>query len=256
MISSKPYQTALRSIRLPGQQPLTLYTLLDRQQYHDPTGAAKRLGICSAAWPLFGMLWPSGVLLAKKMAKSSVVPGQRILEIGCGLALASLVAHRMGRNVTASDRHPMAGRFLSKNLAQNRLPAMVYRYGQWGRDEPVSLADTGAPMLSERYDLVMGSDLLYEPGSPAEVAQFIHEHAAARSEVWLTDANRGYRNQFSRHMAEYGFSLVKDQKIQRLLAYDSVEAPKPYSGRFLLYRRSLSPLSAPTFTKARMRFCL
>lgn len=245
MINNSSFQTALRSIQLPGQKPLTLHTLLDRQQYYDPTGAAKRLGICSAAWPLFGMLWPSGVLLAKKMAKRAVDPGQRILEIGCGLALASLVAHRMGRNVTASDRHPMAGRFLSRNLAKNRLPGMAYRHGQWGQTEPACLADTGAPILSERYDLVMGSDLLYEPDSPADVAQFIHDHAAARSEVWITDANRGYRNHFSRHMAEYGFSLVKDKKIQRPLTYDNTQASTQYSGRFLLYRRNLSVITSP-----------
>lgn len=239
MVISRSYLTTLRTIHLPGQMPLTLHTLLDRQQYHDPTGAAERLGICSAAWPLFGMLWPSGVLLAKKVAKRAIEPGQRMLEIGCGLAIASMVAHRLGKNVTASDRHPMAGRFLTKNLANNQLPEMAYRYGQWGRTEPVSLVDTGAPELSERYEVIMGSDLLYEPDSPAEVSRFIHDHATAKSEVWIVDANRGYRNRFSRHMAEYGFSLAEKQKIQRLFAYNSTEIPKPYSGHFLLYRRDL-----------------
>lgn len=239
MLDSSSYQTALHSIHLPGQKPLTLHTLLDRQQYYDPTGAAQRLGICSAAWPLFGMLWPSGVLLAKKMAKRTVYPGQRILEIGCGLAIASLVAHRLGRDVTASDRHPMAGKFLSRNLANNQLPEMTYRYGQWGQTEPACLEDTGAPALTERYDLVMGSDLLYEPNSPADVAKFIHDHASAKSEVWIMDANRGYRNHFSRHMAEYGFSLAEEKKIQRPFAYNATQAPKMYSGRFLLYRRNL-----------------
>ena len=243
MINTQSYQTILRTIDIPNQKPLEIYTLSDRMQYYDPTGAAERLGICSAAWPLFGMLWPSGVQLAIKIAKKPVNPEQRILEIGCGLAIASLVAHRLGGNVTASDRHPMANHFLNKNLLNNELSEMTYKYGQWGRGEPVSLEDTGAPILSQRYDLIIGSDLLYEPSSPAQVAAFIHDHAAAKSEVWVMDPNRGYRNRFSRSMAEYGFSLAHDQKVQRPFSYSNAEAPQPYSGRFLLYRRTLKSLN-------------
>lgn len=240
MSNAQPYQTLLRTIDVPGQKPLEIYTLLDRQQYYDPKGAAERLGICSAAWPLFGMLWPSGVQLAIKIAKKPVDPKQRILEIGCGLGIASLAAHRLGGNVTASDRHPMARHFLNKNLLNNNLPKMNYKYGQWGRTDPVSLDDTGAPMLSQRYDLIMGSDLLYEPSSPSQVAAFIHSHAAAKSEVWVMDPNRGYRNRFSRSMAEFGFSLDQDKKIQRPFSYSSSEKTEPYSGRFLLYRRDIN----------------
>lgn len=240
MSTTTPYKTALRTIHIPGQEPLEIFTLLDRQQYYDPLGAAERLGICSAAWPLFGMLWPSGLQLAIKIAKKPVDPTQRILEIGCGLGLASMTAHRLGGNVTASDRHPLASRFMAKNLKNNQLPKMPFRYGQWGRTEPVSLTDTGAPILSDRYDLIMGSDLLYDPSSPGQVAEFIHQHAAAKSEVWVMDPNRGYRNRFTRKMAKYGFDLSENKKIQRPFQYSEMDEAEPYSGRFLLYKRDIS----------------
>lgn len=239
MPNTTPYKTTLRTIHIPGQEPLEIFTLLDRQQFYYPLGAARRLGICSAAWPLFGMLWPSGLQLAIKIAKKPVDPDQRILEIGCGLGLASMTAHRLGGNVTASDRHPLAHRFLAKNLLNNRLPSMSFRYGQWGREEPVSLIDTGSPVLSERYDLIMGSDLLYDPSSPAQVAQFIHQHASAKSEIWVMDPNRGYRNRFTRKMAMYGFDLNEDKKIQRPFKYNENDNAEPYSGRFLLYKRDI-----------------
>lgn len=240
MSTTTPYKTALRTIHIPGQEPLEIFTLLDRQQYYDPLGAAERLGICSAAWPLFGMLWPSGLQLAIKIAKKPVDPTQRILEIGCCLGLASMTAHRLGGNVTASDRHPLASRFMAKNLKNNQLPKMPFRYGQWGRTEPVSLTDTGAPILSDRYDLIMGSDLLYDPSSPGQVAEFIHQHAAAKSEVWVMDPNRGYRNRFTRKMAKYGFDLSENKKIQRPFQYSEMDEAEPYSGRFLLYKRDIS----------------
>lgn len=237
MPNNRPYQTQVQTIHISGQEPLEIYTLLDRQQYYDPTGAAARLGICSAAWPLFGMLWPSGLQLAKKIVKRPINTDQKILEIGCGLGLASLMAHRLGANVTASDRHPLAQHFLNKNITKNFLPEIAYRHGQWGVEQAISLKDTGAALVSERYDLVMGSDLLYDPSSPAQVAEFIDQVAAEKSEVWVMDPNRGYRNQFSRVMSGYGFSLVKDKKIQRPYAYNFEEKSLPYSGRFLIYER-------------------
>jgi hypothetical protein len=36
-------------------------SLLDRQQFSDPDGAAERAGICSASWPLFGLRGMKGL---------------------------------------------------------------------------------------------------------------------------------------------------------------------------------------------------
>jgi tRNA1(Val) A37 N6-methylase TrmN6 len=41
--------------------------------------------------------------------------GQRVLEVGCGLALASLIVHRRSGDVTASDCHPLVPEFLRVN---------------------------------------------------------------------------------------------------------------------------------------------
>lgn len=76
-----------------GTSHFEIRSLLDRQQYADPDGAALAAGISSASWPLFGMVWPSARMLANAMQTYDIA-GKLILEIGCGLALASLVIHR------------------------------------------------------------------------------------------------------------------------------------------------------------------
>ena len=124
------YQTKQETIAVAGVADLVIRSLLDRQQFADPLGDAERLGISSATWPLFGMLWSSATHLAARLALRPVLAGERILEIGCGLALASLVAHRRGADVTASDCHPLAGAFLRENLRLNGLLPMKYRHGQ------------------------------------------------------------------------------------------------------------------------------
>ena len=125
------YRTKQERISIAGVDDLVIRSLLDRQQFADPDGAAERLGISSAAWPLFGLLWPSGALLAARLGARPVSAGERILEIGCGLALASLVGHRRGADVTASDRHPLTAQFLAENLRLNGLQPMKYLHGDW-----------------------------------------------------------------------------------------------------------------------------
>jgi hypothetical protein len=129
------YQTKQERIAIVGVDDLVIRSLLDRQQFFDPLGEADRMGISSAAWPLFGLLWPSGAQLAARMALRPVRSRERILEIGCGLALASLVSHRRGADVTASDCHPLAESFLKENLRLNDLAPMKYRHGHWGDPE-------------------------------------------------------------------------------------------------------------------------
>src|ERR1700712_3471807 len=48
---------------------------LDPQQFADADGSAERLGISSAGWPLFGLLWPSGARLAARLAARPVTEG-------------------------------------------------------------------------------------------------------------------------------------------------------------------------------------
>src|SRR5258706_1602288 len=127
------YEVKHERIAIAGTDDLLIRSLLDRQQYSDPLGDAQRVGISSAAWPMFGLVWPSGLHLAARMALRPV-SGERILEIGCGLALASLVGHRRGADITASDCHPQAANFLRENARLNDLPPLKYRHGHWSPD--------------------------------------------------------------------------------------------------------------------------
>lgn len=235
---AKPgYLTKKEKIKIEGVKSLRIKSLSDRQQYYDPDQQALRLGIGPATWPLFGLLWPSAIHLAQHLAERPVCPDEKVLEIGCGLGLASLVGHRRGVRITASDCHPLAEKFLKENLRLNELcSSLKYRHGQWGLDKPLTEEEAGRPVLSGQYDLIVGSDLLYEPDMPSALAAFIHQHAKPAAEVWIVDQNRGYRAAFNRHMAEHGFVLFTDEH----LVDESCERSSRglYRGRLLKYERS------------------
>ncbi|MES2534160.1 MAG: SAM-dependent methyltransferase [Pseudomonadota bacterium] len=229
------YLTKLECVPVEGVADLLIRSLLDRQQFADPLGEAERLGISSAAWPLFGLLWPSGSQLAAQLAAHPVNAGLRVLEIGCGLALASLTGHRIGHDMTASDCHPLAQRFLEANLTLNALPRMKYRHGQWG----ASAGDETEPDTAHRvrvrgrYDLVIGSDLLYERDADATLAAFIARHVTEAGEIWIVDPDRGNRPAFHRQMAAEGFSMREEKLDQRATAIHAA-----YTGRLLVYRHA------------------
>jgi predicted nicotinamide N-methyase len=234
--TSLGYLTQQVSIAVSGVEDLLIRALLDKHQFHDPHQEALNLGISSATWPLFGLPWPSGAHLASRLALRPVTQ-ERILEIGCGLALPSLVAHRRGAQVTASDCHPLAHAFLDHNTHLNGLAPIPYRHGLWGvaaaREDGLPVTtQTPDTLVSGPFDLIIGSDILYERDDQGALAQFIHTHAAATCEIWVVDPNRGNRAAFHRQMAGLGF-VMHDQVLD-MAAQGSKQA---YKGHMLTYTR-------------------
>ena len=230
------YQTKQDRVAIAGVDDLVIRLLLDKQQFSDPHGEAERLGISSAMWPLFGMLWPSGAHLAARVALRPVRAGEKILEIGCGLALASLVAHRRGADVTASDCHPLTEAFLLENLRLNNLAPLKYRSGHWSDPKLVSTPHgTSATVcaVEGRFDLIIGSDVLYERDANATLAGFIARHSSPDAEVWIVDPDRGNRPTFNRQMAAQGFGMSEER-----LHIEATADAAAYKGRLLTYRRN------------------
>lgn len=205
-----------------GGHPYRLRVLVDTLQFSDPDGHAERAGISSATWSLFGQLWPAGALLAHAMDRFDI-EGKRILELGCGIGLASLVLQRRGANVVASDVHPLAEVFLAYNAALNSLPAVSYRHVRW---------DEALPALG-KFDAIVASDVLYERGQAELIAGMVERHAQPVAEVLVTDPGRGNSTRFSRQLEAMGFRMEEE----RCPMQDDDQPP--HRGRMLHFRRGL-----------------
>jgi predicted nicotinamide N-methyase len=171
------------------------------------------------------------------MAARPARASERILEVGCGLALASIVCHRLGADVTASDRHPLVPGFLLENLWLNDLPPLTYRNGDWGADLAQRIHDRH-PVVRGRFDLIIGSDVLYERDEQGQLARFIDRHAMPAAEVLIVDPDRGNRAAFTKRMAAQGFALRTTRLSRRTAGSDD------YKGRLLQYTRG-HPASPP-----------
>jgi len=195
-VVTAPFETATKTLTIAGRG-WHLHTLADRQQFHDPAGEYESAGVIPAHWSFFGVTWEAGLALAECMA-SEPVDGRRILEIGCGLGLPSLVLHARGADITASEIHPLAGRFLATNAALNGLPPLPFVAMDWRRP-PAGLGP---------FDLVIASDVLYEDDQVAGVAAFVRGSCAEHGEFVLADPGRQRVGRLSRALAAAGFDIT------------------------------------------------
>lgn len=143
------------------------------------------------------------------------VNGKSVLEIGCGIGLASLVLNHRGVNITATDYHPEVKSFLDENTHLNKDPDISFVRTSWDDHLPNDLG---------LFDIIIGSDLLYEQEHPENLASFINQHAQKESSVLIVDPRRGYSSRFTRHMTEFGF-------------IHSVIEHKPITGKMLSFKR-------------------
>jgi len=178
-----------------GDTDIHLRTLRDNQQFSDDDGEAETLGISPATWPLFGIVWPSGEVLAHLMHEFEIA-GKRILEVGCGIALASHVLNRRNADITSTDYHPETEGFLNKNSRLNEEQPIPFVRTGWA-DEESGLG---------RFNLIIGSDLLYERGHAEILSKFLDQHAMDHCEIIIVDPGRRHHARFSKLMMKLGYS--------------------------------------------------
>jgi len=196
-------------------------TLLNRRQFSDPDGCAERAGISSASWPLFGLVWPSGLALADEMSRFPIA-GKHILEVGCGIGLPSLVLQQRGADITACDYHPLAEEFLRHNTELNDLTPIQFFKTAW-LDPNFDLG---------RFDLIIGSDLLYERNHPSLLAGFLFDHANPTCQILLADPGRHRCGQIRAKLVSQGYACSESP----LLFAEPNQAS--HQGRLLSFMRA------------------
>lgn len=206
-----------------GDMDVHIRMLRDNLQFHDKDGVAEKLGISSAAWPLFGVVWPSSEVLAHLMADYNVA-GKRVLEVGCGIALASLVLNHRLADITATDLHPETEGFLVHNTGLNEGETIPFVRTGWADEKEDELGV---------FDLIIGSDLLYESEHVDLLAAFVNQHAGVSCDVVIVDPGRGFHAKFSKKMVALGYSHSQEKPENT----DYLE--KKFKGRILTYSRLL-----------------
>jgi predicted nicotinamide N-methyase len=207
------------------QNDFNICSLLDNQQFDEDDYEAAALGITSSTWSLFGIIWPASHILAAEVNTFNFT-GKRVLELGCGIGLASLVLHKMGVDITASDYHPRAQEFLDRNIRENNLPPIKFERVDFEKEN----------QMLGKFDIIIASDILYQPHQAKFVANFISAHSSNDSEVILVDPGRENRSKFTLNMTALGYSYQSRNFNQTLASGIKCK------GQILHYQRLSMPV--------------
>lgn len=151
--------------------------------------------------PYFGILWEAAEGLAEYIAENpKLFRNKTVLELGCGLGLPSLVAAHLGADVLATDFHPDVEEYFKRNCRHSSVECNYQRLN-W-REENVQ----------KKYDVVIGSDVLYESKHPKEVALGLLRFVKEGGTVILSDPGRSYLQQFLIAMKDLG---VKEEMFSK-----------------------------------------
>jgi predicted nicotinamide N-methyase len=134
--------------------------------------------------PYWAELWPAATALAEALPD---VRGLRVVELGCGLGVTSLVAAAGGAEVTATDWAPDAVELLRENAARNGLRLRA------------EVRDWREPW-EERFDLALAADVLYERRNVEPLLERLRELAP---EALVGLAGRPYEAEFMRLAGPY-----------------------------------------------------
>jgi predicted nicotinamide N-methyase len=146
--------------------------------------------------PYWAELWPSALALARVVGRRPLT-GRRVLELGCGLGLPSIVASLCGGRVLATDWSAAAVERTRRNAARNgaEVDGAVFR---WDADP----APLGPP-----WPLVLASDVLYEQRDVPLLLALLPRLVAPSGEAWIADPGRAPAAGFVERAAADGWRL-------------------------------------------------
>ena len=153
--------------------------------------------------PYWAELWPSAVALARCVSNEDLF-GKRVIELGCGLGLPSVVALACGAEVTATDHYRAALDFTRYNARANLGLGPEVRLLDWQAPEPEGLGP---------FDLVLAADVLYEPRNVSALAALIPTLLTSDGETLLADPRRKDAPRFLERMTERGFRWSTEEYV-------------------------------------------
>ncbi len=165
--------------------------------------AASAFGV----FPFGLLLWESGVVMGDAVVESLLLSfPASVLELGAGAGLGGIVAAAHGAGVTQTDYCMEALALSRRNARANGVMGIEQRFGDWTdwRDE-------------NRYDLVIGADILYEPALYGHILQVLERGVRPHGKVILTDPARTHAERFVDDLRSAGWTVeVEARRVPAL----------------------------------------
>jgi predicted nicotinamide N-methyase len=141
-------------------------------------------------FPMWAKFWEASVVLTHYMAGLPVAADRRILELGSGLGVAGIVAAVIGHAITLTEHNPDALNFLRANTGLNGCDRTAIHHLDWFH-----------PDLKGRFDLIIGSEIVYQDSAVEAFGSLFKKHLAPQGRVVLAERIRTTKTLFFEYMS-------------------------------------------------------
>ena len=139
---------------------------------------SKFLGDEARRLPYGIVLWPASIALAHEVA-SRPFRGARVLELGAGTGLPGIVAAALGARVVQTERQEVALFVCKRNAERNGISEIDHRAADWTAWED-----------REKYDCILGSDILYASSLHPHLRRIFETNLAPGGKILISDPFR------------------------------------------------------------------
>jgi predicted nicotinamide N-methyase len=142
-------------------------------------------------FPLWAKIWDASAVLTQYMAELEVDATRRILELGSGLGVAGITAASLGHHITLTEYNADALEFLKANAQLNQCQHIPIHHLDWFQ-----------PQLKGSFDLIVGSEIVYQKEAVAALGDLFRKYLAPNGQAVLVERVRSTGAVFFEKMAD------------------------------------------------------
>ncbi|MFZ2447739.1 MAG: methyltransferase [Syntrophobacteraceae bacterium] len=184
----RKYKVETVPLKLGGKE-MNVLQIADFESYLEDLIETQNVGPMDL--PYWAKLWDTSLILAYFLGKQPVVPWRRMLEIGAGVGVVGLYASLCGHNVTITDIEEDALLFAKANVLLNGGAARVQKL------------DWSTPDIGERYEVIFGSEVIYDRKTYPLLVAFLQKALAPNGTIFLAKNTSLHAPAFFEELTRY-----------------------------------------------------
>jgi len=150
-------------------------------------------------FPLWAKVWKASWVLSGHLADLSPHVNRRLLEIGGGVGLVSIVAATFGHKITMTEWDPDALNFARANAFLNHCP-----------DLPIKMLDWNHPRLNDQFDVIVASEVTYKEENVYPLIQLFKSSLTPGGEIILaSEIRQGGKDLFRLFKSDFDITVAK-----------------------------------------------